>query len=404
MSSEVMRPGALTAEVSFGLDVMRPAELKTVATGDILEGIRDGQWREPVERVRALEGTARVQAKKCLPYWTPSGRFSYRRESGLVKHSGQIAVDLDHVPAQKRREAIHVAVDDPYCSAAFLSASAEGVRLVFRIAPCTARQHSTVFDQVAQHVRRHYGIEPDLSCRDVCRPSFVSCDEGLWFRGNAHILPVELVPEPEGPDTVISYCVRRVSPPWWIWMAKDATPHVQRTEGELAGTYETHDVLLDLAWRLTLRASRNREGLPVEMIEAIGETWYQTCRERGFALRGSCDEYTKELTTAVYLAPKNKLFSDAARVWTQWTEHADLPKDGTAVEKIWFAIQKHCEARRCRKFFLSARDGASIAGVGRTAASAALWELCRMKRIKRTGNRFGRQAQEFEVAEGKAKP
>ena len=202
---------AETAPLSFGLDVLKPWNLRTVTTGEVLCGIRDGTWREPVNHVRSLQGTERSEAKKLLPYWTPSGTFSSRRESGLIAHSGQVAIDLDHVPAAKRRETIHVAVDDPHCAAAFLSASAEGVRLIFKTPPCTARQHSAVFDHVADHVRRLYRIEPDLTGRDVSRPSFVSFDEGLWFRPSAEILPVRLLPEPEEPDTVRSYCVRSLA-------------------------------------------------------------------------------------------------------------------------------------------------------------------------------------------------
>jgi hypothetical protein len=112
-------------------------------------------------------------------------------------------------------------------------------------------------------------------------------------------------------------------------------------------------------------------------------------------------EYRTELIANVVGARKTKWFPKAAKVWLQWTEHADFPRKGTAAEKIWFAIQRHCEANRCKRVFLSARDAASIAGIGRTAASVALWELCRAKRIRRTGNRIGRLAQEFRLEDVK---
>jgi hypothetical protein len=110
----------------------------------------------------------------------------------------------------------------------------------------------------------------DDAGRDVSRASFVSFDEGLWFRPHAQVLPVDLLPEPGGPDTVINHCVRRPALPWWLWLARDVLPYERKEDG----TFKTHGPLLELSKRLVLRAERLGEGLADSQLHVIAEDWF----------------------------------------------------------------------------------------------------------------------------------
>jgi hypothetical protein len=182
------------AEISFGLDVRRPGLLETRSTGDVLLDIQSGVWQEPVLRVRSLPHDSDEQktAKKLLPYATWAGLFSYRANEKLRQHSGQIGVDLDDLGETKAITTIQNVVADRFCLAAFRSIRGEGVRLLFRIPPCSPENHAIAFEQVAEHVRNTYGCEVDESGKDVSRASFVSFDRGLWVNPSADVLPIIL--------------------------------------------------------------------------------------------------------------------------------------------------------------------------------------------------------------------
>jgi hypothetical protein len=125
--------------ISFGTDVRQPDRLESRNTQDVLLGIQDGRWQNEVEHVRSLATDSPEQkaAKLVLPYATWAGTFSYRKSTSLREHAGQIGVDLDDLGEDKATSAIQTAVADNYCLAAFRSTRGEGVRLLFRIPPCS---------------------------------------------------------------------------------------------------------------------------------------------------------------------------------------------------------------------------------------------------------------------------
>ena len=379
------------------MNVKQPSELKTRTAGDVLDGIRTGEWRGLIERVRSLppESSGQRAAKEGLPFVTWSGSFSYHNNASLIVHSGLIGVDLDHLDSTATKKALHDAVDDHYCAAAFRSARGEGLRLLLRVPPATAPQHGLVFDAAANHVRLRYGIEPD-SRRDVCRASFVSYDGGMWLNPQAVVLPV-LLPalRKAGVDTA-TRCVNRASVPipWWVWLAHEVVPHDFKPDG----TALTHFTLVDLGKRLALRIER--EGIwrgAENIIEIAAHEWLKESHRRGIRLRGTLAEYSGELRISVLGAKKKSWFRDAADRWTRWAREQGFPK-GEAAAAIVFAIRCHCRETGSRKFFLGCRDAGTIAGVSHERASQILNRLCSEKILRRsTGQRPPRHAAEFEL-------
>jgi hypothetical protein len=185
----------INSHVGFGLKIWEPNKLETRVTSEVLLGIREGEWRVPVEHVRALppDSFEQKKAKKELAYCMWSGVFHSRCNDGLLIHSGQVGVDVDKLTEEGCTKALQSAVADRFCLAAFRSTRGQGVRLLFRVPPCKDyKVHAIVFEQVAEHVIRAYSLEPDPKGSDVCRASFVSFDRGLWFNGDALILPIDL--------------------------------------------------------------------------------------------------------------------------------------------------------------------------------------------------------------------
>lgn len=101
-----------------------------------LKGIKEGRWLAAVGAVRAAETkAARSAAKKGLPYFTVSGTFAHRKESGLLQHSGLVALDID----AERNPGLRLDTDrrrveaDPCTYACFVSAGGKGLCVIVRI-------------------------------------------------------------------------------------------------------------------------------------------------------------------------------------------------------------------------------------------------------------------------------
>lgn len=137
--------------------------------------MKEEYFRKDIERLRAETDEAKQKdIKKNLPCVTPSGTFSERCDSGLVKHSGFICIDLDG----KQNPGIDFAAlrdsvsDNPYIFFAALSARGNGLFIIIPIAyPSKHRQHFEALRLDFQEMQ----LKID-SCPDVSRLRYVSYD------------------------------------------------------------------------------------------------------------------------------------------------------------------------------------------------------------------------------------
>ena len=379
-------PLDIPERVSFGLNVKKPAELETRPVGVLLEGIRDGTWREPVLQMRSLphDGDEQQKEKKKLPYVTWSGLFSHRAKSGLQIHSGLIGIDLDYLSATDCTKAVQDAVADQFCLAAYKSARGGGVRLLFRIPSCDADQHDAVFEQVAEHVRNTYGHEADPSARDVSRASFVSFDEGLWCYPNALVLPVVL--DMSHSDSTqkkrLHRCVtstsstRGMEVATWVRMGKLHVGDQVKPDG----TVYTHSKLLKLGKAMALHARRIDHNLTTRDFEEATRAWFAAHERKGLQLRGKLAEYRDELRQGAEDARRKDWFDGCADKWTRWTRHPEYPVRPR--DRLLFAIRKHCEESGSTGFFLGARDAGLVLGKTYRTGARRLAELVENGQLK----------------------
>jgi hypothetical protein len=122
------------------------ADATATATGDmdvaeIIEGVRSGKWRGPIEKIRmeffrVLDQTGDAKAaklavdplKKKLPGFMSSGQFSDRKKpvpEKLLTHSGLLCADLDNL-GQRLPEVRTKLAASPYLRYLFTSPTANG--------------------------------------------------------------------------------------------------------------------------------------------------------------------------------------------------------------------------------------------------------------------------------------
>lgn len=356
----------------------RPDRLQSRDTLAVLFGIRDGAWQDTVSRVRSLPTNSAEQkaAKNLLPYCTWAGVFSYRSNSRLVRHSGQCGIDLDGLGEAGAVGVLQAAVADRFCLAAFRSTRGEGVRLLFRIPPCSPENHRSAFEQVSEHVRNSYRVEPDASGKDVSRASFVSFDRGLWFNASAEVLPIDL-PSVTQRACPLNRCVTPVlyagtlAETWPTWYGR----HLASTSPRENGTAKTHHSLLDLGKALALHSERIKTPLTARLVDAAFEAWLGEHARQGVLLRCQQDDYRRELRDSVDGCRHKPWFKSAAEKWLRWTRHKEFPRDGLPQEKILFAIRQHCAEAKSDEFFLGVRDAGLVAGTSFMTAARSLCKL-----------------------------
>ena len=186
---------------------------KTANLGAILEAVRTGRWRTPMEAIRqtytatlAATGDAKAAkaaidgAKKKLPAFPVSGTARNRTEP--LEHSGLFQVDLDGLNGNLEavREKLKA---DPHVAFGFISPSGVGLKCGLRI---DGSRHSDSFSAAQVYFRQRYGLDIDPAVKDRLRLCFVSFDPDAWTKPEAQPLPlpagaVEPAPTPEAETT-----------------------------------------------------------------------------------------------------------------------------------------------------------------------------------------------------------
>ena len=122
-----------------------------------------------------------------LDYITPGGVFRSRKESDLVKASGYMVIDFDHIPDAPGLVK-KLANDDHFETVlAFRSPSGDGVKWIVALPPGLARPDGTpltygdYFTILSNYSRKYYGVQADPSGKDICRACFLPHDPDAFL-------------------------------------------------------------------------------------------------------------------------------------------------------------------------------------------------------------------------------
>lgn len=184
--------------VSYFINAFAEDPEQQPSLGDVLESIRDGVWREPVEtaRKRLERGDLKKydEAKRGLPAFTMSTCLFTRDkqvpvENRIISHSGFLQADFD---AKENPQLADVAEvrrllsEDPYVAFVFTSPSGKGVKAGIRI---DSERHRESFFSAESYYLKKYGLQMDRSTKDPVRICFVSYDPDLAWK-TAEEIPV----------------------------------------------------------------------------------------------------------------------------------------------------------------------------------------------------------------------
>lgn len=137
-------------------------------------------------RTLKLRATTDVEARKAIKnsefcFCTFSGVFAYRSAGKLLKHSGLICMDFDHVEdVEKVRETL---VADPYFTTElmFTSPSGDGVKWIIDAPKLTAEKHSYYVDAICNYLEVTYALQADRAAKDLARACNLAWDPDCYI-------------------------------------------------------------------------------------------------------------------------------------------------------------------------------------------------------------------------------
>lgn len=168
----------------FKAPITNKLPLRTVTLTEVAQMVKN-PWLEPqTVALRLIQDEAEARRYKGwnFPYITPAGVFSYCADASMVKPSGVLCMDLDHLDDVDglKRELIANTLFETLM--AFRSPSGDGLKWFLRVdlARCSHRQW---FDAVRNYLMSMYGLGPkqaDPSVRNESRACFLCYDPEVY--------------------------------------------------------------------------------------------------------------------------------------------------------------------------------------------------------------------------------
>ena len=185
--SRITTPTFGSAQISRTPRIENASECETCTIDTFVQETISGQWKDPIERIRAAQSKdeATTLKKELLGVFLPSGVFTERAIDKLVAHSGFLCIDCDGVsdPVALRDKLAR----DKHTYFACLSPSGKGVKALVRIHP-SAERHPASFLAAQRYFLDAYGVKLDTSCKDVSRACFACHDPDAVTNPQAELL------------------------------------------------------------------------------------------------------------------------------------------------------------------------------------------------------------------------
>ena len=139
-------------------------------------------YKERTEKLRAISdvGQARQFKAANFNYCTFSGTFTTRNDKALIRHSGLLCVDFDHLDGVE--SLFNRLLQDDYFDTQLLFRSPSGNGLKWIISIDTSQTtHSEYFAAVSNYIKQAYDVLIDKSGRDISRACFLPYDPQAYI-------------------------------------------------------------------------------------------------------------------------------------------------------------------------------------------------------------------------------
>ena len=145
--------------------------------------IKGHRYQPQTALLRSLvdKNIARNYKARNFDYITPAGVFSKRCDAGLIRPSGLLTLDLDHLPNLQEIKA--TLIGDPFLETLllFTSPSGDGLKSIVSI-NLEKGSHLQWFNAISNYLRETYQLKVDPTGKDVSRCCFLPHDPEVYIR------------------------------------------------------------------------------------------------------------------------------------------------------------------------------------------------------------------------------
>lgn len=144
--------------------------------------IKYNHYQEQTQRLRTISETKAARSYKAqnFDYVTFSGSFSKRNDASLLKHSGLLTIDFDHIKDIEKLKS-DLLVDDYFeTELMFTSPSGDGLKWIISI-DLNDDSHAVIFNAISNYIKYAYNIEVDKSGKDISRACFLPHDKNVFI-------------------------------------------------------------------------------------------------------------------------------------------------------------------------------------------------------------------------------
>lgn len=149
---------------------------------EIYRLIKGLKYMRPTVELRSIQDAESARKYKAanFDYVTFSGVFSKRSDACLLKHSGLLTLDFDHVA--NLGDLKETLLGDPYFETEllFVSPSGNGLKWIIEV-DLTSCSHQEWFASVASYLKKQYQLEVDKSGKDISRACFLPHDPEVYM-------------------------------------------------------------------------------------------------------------------------------------------------------------------------------------------------------------------------------
>lgn len=153
-----------------------------ISVAEVYKVIKSNRYKERTSVLRNIGDVNKVRKYKAenFDYVTFSGVFTKRSDKCMIKHSGLITLDFDHVP--NLPELKSSLLNDSYFETVLMFTSPSGTGLKWIVAIDLERYtHLDWFNGIAAYIRMKYNLEVDKSGKDVSRACFLPWDPEMYI-------------------------------------------------------------------------------------------------------------------------------------------------------------------------------------------------------------------------------
>ena len=141
------------------------------------------RYKGITEKLRSIEDEKEKKDFKKSNFDTicASGLFTKKADNSLLKHSGLIGIDIDHIGKEQVEEVKQEFIHDPILNhdleveLAFRSPSGDGLKMLVEI-DLEEATHEEWYRAIGNYILMNYGIETDANCKNVSRGCFLPFD------------------------------------------------------------------------------------------------------------------------------------------------------------------------------------------------------------------------------------